>query len=78
MVQWMETEQAMTRIASVCEFLNGRLSKPVLYTYDALLLDIHRSEASLIPRIKYLMENDEYPTRVYSGKNYDELSVIQI
>ena len=78
MVQWMETEQALTRISSVCEFLNGRLSRPVLYTYDALLLDIHRSEAALIPRIKYLMENDQYPTRVYSGKNYNELSLIQI
>jgi len=73
MVQWMETEQAMSRISSINEFLNGRLSRPILYTYDALLLDIHRSEAALIPRIKYLMENEQYPTRMYKGQTYNEL-----
>lgn len=73
MVQWMETEQALTRISSINEFLNGRLSRPILYTYDALLLDIHRSEAALIPRIKYLMENEQYPTRMYKGQTYNEL-----
>ena len=78
MVQWMETEQAMSRISSINELLNGTLSRPILYTYDALLLDIHRSETALIPRIKYLMETEQYPTRVYKGKNYNELTVIEI
>ena len=73
MVQWTETEQAMTRISSVCEFLRGKLTKPILYTYDALLLDVHRSEAAIIPRIRYLLENETYPTRMYKGKNYNEL-----
>ena len=72
-VQWMETAEAMTRISSVCEFLRESLTKPILYTYDALLLDLHRSETSLLPRIKHLMEMDVYPTRMYKGKNYNEL-----
>ena len=72
-VQWMETAEAMTRISSVCEFLRDSLTKPILYTYDALLLDLHRSETSLLPRIKHLMEMDVYPTRMYKGKNYNEL-----
>lgn len=76
MVQWMETEEAMTRISNVCELLNGMLTKPVLYTYDALLLDLHRSEAALLPRIRKLLENDMYPTRVYKGKNYENLILI--
>lgn len=76
MVQWMETEEAMTRISSVCEFLDGMLTKPVLYTYDALLLDLHRSEAALLPRIRKLLENNIYPTRVYKGKNYENLILI--
>lgn len=75
-VQWMETEEAMTRISSVCEFLNGMLTKPVLYTYDALLLDLHRSEAALLPRIRKLLENETYPTRVYKGKNYEDLILL--
>ena len=72
-VQWMETAEAMTRISSVCEFLRDSLTKPILYTYDALLLDLHRSETSLLPRIKHLMEVGVYPTRMYKGKNYNEL-----
>lgn len=75
-VQWMETEEAMTRISSVCEFLNGMLTKPILYTYDALLLDLHRSEAALLPRIRKLLEADVYPTRMYKGKNYEDLILL--
>jgi hypothetical protein len=72
-VQWMETAEAMTRISAVCDFLKDSLTKPILYTYDALLLDLHRSETALLPRIRYLMEGDTYPTRMYKGKTYDEL-----
>lgn len=78
MVQWSETEQAMTRISSINEFLRGKLTKPILYTYDALLLDVHRSEAAILPRIKYLMENEQYPTRMYKGKHYNELIEIEM
>jgi hypothetical protein len=69
----METAEAMTRISAVCDFLKDSLTKPILYTYDALLLDLHRSETALLPRIRYLMEGDTYPTRMYKGKTYDEL-----
>lgn len=75
-VQWMETEEAMTRISSVCELLHGMLTKPVLYTYDALLLDLHRSETALLPRIRKLLENETYPTRMYKGKNYENLILL--
>jgi hypothetical protein len=73
LVQWLETEEALTRVANVCELLTGKLTKPVLYTYDALLLDLHRSETALLPRIKHLMEDGGFPTRMYKGKTYDEL-----
>jgi hypothetical protein len=76
MVQCMETEEALTRVSSVCELLENKLTKPILYTYDALLLDLHRSETALLPRIKYLMETDVYPTRMYKGKNYNELILV--
>lgn len=76
MVQWTETAEAMTRISSVCEFLRGLLTKPILYTYDALLLDLHRSETAVIPRIRHLLETDTYPTRMYKGKNYNDLILV--
>lgn len=77
-VQWLETESALTNVAKVCELLEGRLTKPILYTYDALLLDLHRSEAALLPRIKSLLEGEMYPTRMYKGKNYNELLKVEI
>ena len=77
-VQWLETESALQNVAKVCDLLKGRLTKPILYTYDALLLDLHRSETAMLPRIKYLLENETYPTRMYKGKNYNELLKVEI
>lgn len=77
-VQWLETETALQNVAEVCKLLQGKLTKPVLYTYDALLLDLHRSETALLPRIKHLLEVGGYPTRMYTGKNYNELLPIEI
>jgi len=77
-VQWLETESALTNVAKVCELLKGRLTKPILYTYDALLLDLHRSEAAMLPAIKSLLEGEMYPTRMYKGKNYNELLKVEI
>jgi hypothetical protein len=76
MVQWTETAEAMGRISSVCEFLRGLLTKPILYTYDALLIDLHRSETAIIPKIRHLLETDIYPTRMYKGKNYNDLILV--
>jgi hypothetical protein len=77
-VQWLETETALQNVAEVCKLLQGKLTKPILYTYDALLLDLHRSETALLPRIKHLLEEGGYPTRMYTGKNYNELLPVEI
>lgn len=77
-VQWLETEEALSKVSMVCQLLEGKLTKPILYTYDALLLDLHRSETAMLPRIKSLLEEGGYPTRMYKGRNYDELEMIKI
>jgi hypothetical protein len=76
MVQWMETEEAIVRIANVCTLLTTCLTKPILYTYDALLLDVHRSETALLSEIRRLLETNMYPTRMYKGKTYDTLESV--
>ena len=73
MVQWMETETALSRVHTVCDLLRDSLTKPILYTYDALLLDVHRSEVALLPRIRHLLEKGGYPTRMYKGETYNQL-----
>ncbi len=77
-VQWLETETALQNVVKVCELLQDKLTKPILYTYDAILLDLHRSETALLPRIKYLLEEGGYPTRMYKGVNYNELEMVKI
>jgi hypothetical protein len=77
-IQWLETESALQNVLEVCKFLEDKLTKPVLYTYDSLLIDLHRSETALLPRIKYLMEVGGFPTRVHKGLNYNELTIVKI
>jgi hypothetical protein len=77
-VQWLETETALQNVAKVCELLDGKLTKPILYTYDAILLDLHRSETALLPSIKNLLEEGGYPTRMYKGVNYNKLEMVKI
>jgi hypothetical protein len=65
------------KIEQLWNALGGRLSRPILYTYDALLFDVHPIERGEIIRIvKDVMETGGFPVRLYEGKNYNQLEVI--
>ena len=72
LIQAMETEQNVTIIESIQKMLNKYQSKIVLYTYDALLFDIHPSEVNLLNDIKNLMI---YPVKCKTGHNYNKMEV---
>jgi hypothetical protein len=77
-VQLLETETFLSRLYKVNQLLNGCLTKPILYTYDAILVDAHKSEGDILGKIKNLLEgnNKKYPLRVYSGNSYSSLQKI--
>jgi hypothetical protein len=56
----------------------GKRSKPILYTYDSLLIDYCKDDGDgLLEQIRGILESDgEYPTRMYRGKDYKNLTKI--
>ena len=74
MMQLTETEEAIQRVEKVCQFLN----RVVLYTYDAILLDIPNDELYLMEKVAEILSASGYPVRQYRGHNYNELNVYKI
>ena len=70
MIQAMETEQNVLIINEIQEMLKGYQTKLVLYTYDALLFDLHPDETDLLNIIK---EKMIYPIKCTTGHNYNKM-----
>jgi len=57
--------------------LDDKMSKMILYTYDAFLIDTHPVERDeVMEKVKTIMEKGGFPVRSYEGTNYDNLEVI--
>jgi DNA polymerase I-like protein with 3'-5' exonuclease and polymerase domains len=78
MMQLTETEEAISRVKDVCNFLEMMKSKVVLYTYDAILLDVHNDELDFMDKVSNLLSAGGFPVRQYRGHNYNELNVYKI
>ena len=70
MIQAMETEQNVIIIKSIQELLKEYQTKLILYTYDALLFDLHPDETNLLKIIK---EHMIYPVKCKTGHNYNKI-----
>ena len=70
MIQAMETEQNVLIIESIQEMLKRHQTKLVLYTYDALLFDLHPNETDLLSTIRDKMI---YPVKCKTGHNYNKM-----
>jgi hypothetical protein len=78
-LQAFETEVAVGVLSELQEYLKNKRSKPVLYTYDSILFDCHKSDkVETISRIKVIMERSGFPVRVYAGKSYNDMPKITI
>jgi DNA polymerase I-like protein with 3'-5' exonuclease and polymerase domains len=78
MMQLTETEQAISRVEDVCNFLGMLESKVVLYTYDAILLDVRNDELDSMQNVSNLLSTGGFPVRQYRGHNYNELNLYKI
>lgn len=76
MMQLTETEEAISRVEDVCRFLGTMESKVILYTYDAILLDVHNDELDSMDNVSKLLSVGGCPVRQYRGHNYNELNLI--
>jgi hypothetical protein len=65
------------KISEVLEYLEGRMSKMILYTYDAFIIDTHPIEReNILNDIREIMEKGGFPVRAEEGENYNNLVVI--
>jgi len=78
MMQLTETEEAISRVKNVCRFLSTMKSKVILYTYDAILLDVHNDELSSMENVSSLLSAGGFPVRQYRGDNYNSLILHKI
>jgi DNA polymerase I-like protein with 3'-5' exonuclease and polymerase domains len=73
-LQNTELEHSVVVIKRLSRFLNDYKTKLILYTYDSFLFDLCADDGKeLLPQLKRIMENDEYPVKIYFGKNYDDM-----
>lgn len=74
LLQATETEVNYTKLPALLNWFEGKKSKPILYTYDAFLIDTHPSERdSVINSLPTVLERGGFPVRAYEGVNYGSL-----
>lgn len=77
LLQALETEINYMKMGEMMEWLDGKKSKMILYTYDAFLIDTHPSEReSILEGIRGIMEKGGFPVKGYEGKNYGSLELL--
>ena len=77
LLQSLETEINYMKIGEVLEYLDGKMSKMILYTYDAFLIDTHPIEReNILNDIREIMERGGFPVKIEEGENYNNLEVI--
>jgi len=77
LLQALETEVNYIKIKEVLDYLDNKMSKMVLYTYDAFLIDTHTVEREeILEQVKIIMERGGFPVKIEQGKNYNNLQVI--
>jgi hypothetical protein len=78
-LQASETEYSVEILMELNKFLENRLTKCVLYTYDSVLFDVHKDDGKqIILEIKKLMESTGFLTKCYIGKNYNNMQRLTI
>lgn len=78
-LQAFETEMAVDTLGEILSHLEAKKSKPVLYTYDSILFDMHKEDKiETIKKLKNIMEKDKFPVKVYAGKNYKDMKHISL
>ena len=73
LLQSAETEKNCEVILKLNKFLEDVKSKMILYTYDAFLSDMHKSDFELIKQMQPIItSNDKYPARIHMGRTYGD------
>lgn len=78
-LQAYETEVAVLTLGRILDLLQGKATQPILYTYDSLLFDAHRQDGQeTIRKIRDTMVDEKFPVKIYVGKNYNDMTKIEL
>jgi len=74
LIQLSETEYNMKMFSKLIPFVEKHKSRLVLYNYDSVLIDFCMEDGvDFLKKVKEIMENDKFPTKVKYGTNYHEM-----
>lgn len=77
LLQAAEGEISIPVLGKVNEFLRGKKTQAVLYTYDSILFDYHFDDETILSDIREIMSLDwKFPTKVYVGNNYHDMALV--
>ena len=78
-LQAVETEVSVRKLQQVQEMMQPYTSCMILYTYDSVLFDVNYEEArELLPQIKAVLEQGNFPVKVKVGDIYDKIKTISL
>jgi DNA polymerase I-like protein with 3'-5' exonuclease and polymerase domains len=78
-LQAVETEVSVRKLQQVQEMMVPYTSCMILYTYDSVLFDINYQEArELLPQIKAVLEQGNFPVKTKVGDIYDKIKTISL
>jgi hypothetical protein len=79
LLQAAETEFSIKNINNVNRLLEHKLSKVILYTYDSILVDVHRDDGkNTLICIRDTMVDNQFPIKCCIGKDYNKLVKIEL
>lgn len=76
-LQELETIRNVSILKDVINLIQGSNVKIVMYTYDAFLFDIPKTDKKYIKLLKDIIHSEKYPVRTKYGKNYGELKELK-
>ena len=79
-MQAVEGEISIPQVQAVLNFLRGKKTKAVLYTYDAVLYDFHKDDGlPTLNHIRQLMScNGMFPMKTYIGNSYHDVQFVTV
>ena len=78
-LQATETEVSVKKLAELQKYLQDYEACIILYTYDSVLFDVPLSEAkSILPELKNLLEQGNFPVKCKVGNIYDKMRTITL
>lgn len=79
-LQAVEGEISIPKLRSVMTYLQGKRTRPVLYTYDAVLYDFHKADGlDTLNEIRKIMSfGGMFPMKTYIGETYHDVKLVSV